>query len=251
MMAARLVLHARDEFGPIEVYDEGGRRFMAFGPNDEQCCQLKAAPAILQHDYARAMLLPLLFMPAPHNITLFGLGGGCLASALLRHLRSCRLQVVELRQAVIDIAFDYFQLPNSARMQILNMDVADYLAGGEVPAADLVLSDIYGADGLDLHQLDPDFLRRSASLVRPGGWLVINCWNQHRREREALAELASLFAEIFACSTAAGNWVLLATREPVEVSKAELRERARKLSAKLGFPVSASLGRLKRLELSG
>lgn len=248
MTAARLVYRTRDEFGPIEVYDEGARRFLAFGPNDEQSCQLKSAPAVLQHDYCRAMMLPLLASPAPRSITLFGLGGGCMASALLRHLRSCRLDVVELRRAVIDIAFAYFQLPDSARMRIHHMDVADYLLTAQACSADLVLSDIYAADGLDLRQLDPEFLRRSAALLRPGGWLVINCWNVHRCEREALVELGQLFAEIYSCGTAAGNWVLLAAKEPMQTGRAELRERARKLSAKLGYPVTASLGRLKRLE---
>lgn len=248
MSAARLVHRTRDAYGPIEVYDEGARRYLSFGPNDEQSCQLKVAPAVLQHDYCRAMLLPLLANPGPRHITLFGLGGGCLATALLRHLKSCRLDVVELRRAVIDIAFSYFQLPDSARLRIHHMDAADYLAAAQPAGSDLVLSDIYGADGLDLRQLDPAFLRRSAELLRPGGWLVINCWNVHRRERELLGELGQLFAEIHTCGTAAGNWVLLAATEPLQLGKAELRERARKLSAKLGFPVTASLGRLKRLE---
>ena len=59
-----------DEYGPLQVFDDGNKRYLSFGDGDEQSCQLKSDPLQLQHDYSRAMLLVLLFVsfvnPIPH-----------------------------------------------------------------------------------------------------------------------------------------------------------------------------------------
>jgi spermidine synthase len=245
--ASKPVYRGRDQYGSLQVYDEGGFRYLNFGQQDEQSCQLRAAPALLQHVYARAMLLVLLFQPQPRHITIFGLGGGCMATSLLQHLAATRVEVVELRAAVIDIARDYFQLPDSDRLSIVHSDVADYLAQQGTEKIDILFSDIFDGDGLNLFQLAPEFLQACAERLRPEGWLVLNCWNEHRGEHEALAALRKIFAEVRMCSTNTGNWVILASLKPTRVGKAELRTRARKLSARLGYSVTAQLNNMKML----
>ena len=79
------IFHTHDDYGPLIVTDDGERRFMAFSENDEQSCLLKKNPALLQHDYCRAMLLVLLFKQ-PKTLLMFGLGGGSLATALHHHV---------------------------------------------------------------------------------------------------------------------------------------------------------------------
>ena len=62
-----------DEYGLLRVFEDGNKRYLAFAEDDEQSCQLKSEPLLLQHDYTRAMLLVLLFTQ-PQNIMLFGAG---------------------------------------------------------------------------------------------------------------------------------------------------------------------------------
>ncbi len=64
-----------DEYGVILVLDDGNKRYLSFGTDDEQSCYLKSQPAQPQADYIRAMLLVLLFV-TPSRIISMGLGGG-------------------------------------------------------------------------------------------------------------------------------------------------------------------------------
>src|SRR2546430_1254668 len=115
-----------DEYGPLQVFDDGPKRYLSFGDGGEQSCVLKAEPFLLQHDYTRAMLLPLLFS-RPGDAILMGLGGGALPACLHHNLSDAQLRVVELRHAVIKLAYRYFQLPRDERLQVINCDAGEFV----------------------------------------------------------------------------------------------------------------------------
>ena len=58
--SAQEIHRSYDELGPIQVMDDGHKRYLAFGTDDEQSCQLIHQPHLLQHEYTRAILLALL-----------------------------------------------------------------------------------------------------------------------------------------------------------------------------------------------
>lgn len=245
-LPGREIYRTHDDEGVIRVLDDGNKRYLAFCEHYEQSCVLKADPALAQHDFVRAMLLSLLFCE-PRRALLFGLGGGGLALALHRHVPALSVRVVELRPAVIDVAYRFFQLPRGKRLEVMTMDVGEYLAAPDAQPTDLICSDLYGADGLDLLQLEPWFLERCRELLRPGGWLVLNFWREHQRERDTLAVLHRLFADVRAVTTNSGNWVVLAGTRPADASARELKLRAQALSLRLGFSLLPYLARLRPL----
>lgn len=232
-----------DEFGPIRIFDDGNKRYLAFGEHDEQSCWLKSEPLIPQHDYTRAMLQVLLFMEPKRCLTL-GLGSGSLNSCMHHHLPELKQQVVELRPGVVDAAYKYFQLPRGNRLQVEIGDAFEFLQQPQPRKLDLILSDIYSAEGLDEQQLLPEFLSRTREILKSDGWLVLNCWREHQTG-DALQHLKSLYADVWSCTTNSGNWVLLASRSSNHRSGKYLKNRARELGQKMGFSFSASLNRLK------
>src|SRR5689334_21031370 len=117
-----------DEYGPVQVFDDGTKRYLSFGEGDEQSCILKAEPFLLQHDYTRAMLLPLLYR-LPGDAILVGLGGGALITCLHRYFPDLQMRVVELRHSVIKIAHRYFELPRDERITLIEQDVSEFLEG--------------------------------------------------------------------------------------------------------------------------
>ncbi len=233
-----------DEYGLLRVTDDGNRRYLSFGEGDEQSCQLKAEPTVLQHDYTQAMLLVLLYNQ-PKNVVILGLGGGSLALTLQHHIAGLKLRVVELRYQVIKVAYRFFQLPRNKRMAVLNMDASEFLEDDTQSRTDIIFSDIYGAEGLDLQQTQPWFLQRCHELLKDDGWLVLNCWQEHRGEQAMLTCLREQFAEIYLCATAEGNWVVFAGKRPTSLSQSQLKQAAKKLSKQLGFSLLPSLSRLK------
>jgi spermidine synthase len=232
-----------DEFGVIRVLDDGNKRYLSFGDVDEQSCWLKSEPNIPQHEYVRAMLLVLLFCEPKRCISL-GLGAGSLNSCLHFNFPSLKQEIVELRAGVIDAAYKYFQLPRSKRLLLHQMDAQDFLQCVESKKADIIFSDIYGADGLDEQQLRPDFIHECYYRLKPGGWLVLNCWRDHQGEA-TIDTLRELFPDIRSCATQSGNWLIFAGTSIDIQSAKQLKTQARELSQKLGFSLTRSLNKLE------
>ena len=120
-----------DEFGPIEVYDDGEKRVMTFGGEEEQSSMLKAKPGQLQHEYTRAMMLVMLFRQ-PRDAIVLGLGGGSLVSCLHHCWPDIKIRAVELRPKVARVAYKYFQLPQHQNITLHTADGAEYLSTAEI-----------------------------------------------------------------------------------------------------------------------
>ncbi len=208
-------LHRRyDEFGPILVFDDGNKRYLSFGTADEQSCQLNSAPLQLQHEYARAMAAVLVQFPVhalPEHITLLGTGGGTLAATLHHLLPQVHIQAVDLRAAVLQVAYQYFSLPRGPRLITHCCDAADFLRQADANVCDLLIADLYQADGLDPLVLQADFLDACQRHLNTRGWLVLNLWKEHREQTDCLRQLKLRFPTVLQTTTADGNWILWAS----------------------------------------
>ncbi|QEW05951.1 spermidine synthase [Nitrincola iocasae] len=231
-----------DEYGVILVLDDGNKRYLSFGTDDEQSCYLKSQPAQPQADYIRAMLLVLLFV-TPSRIISMGLGGGSLNTCLHHQFSGLKQDVVELRHQVIQTAYKYFQLPRSKHITLHNMEAKTFLDTEPTRPADIIFSDIYDENGVDAQQHEPGYLHECYERLKPDGWLVMNCWKEHRGD-SILKELALLFADIRTCTTQDGNWIIYACKTKNELINNQLKQSAKQLSQQLGFSVSSYLNRL-------
>ncbi|MCV6588550.1 MAG: spermidine synthase [Marinobacterium sp.] len=236
------IYRANDEFGAIYVFEDGLRRYLAFGGNDEQSCWLKTEPLVPQHEYSRAMLLVLLFSEPRQSLCL-GLGAGVLNSCLHVHFPQLKQQVVELRPAVVEAAYRMFQLPCSKRLVLHTMDANEYLLAETGRKVDVIFSDIYGAEGLDEQQLSDEYLENCYRRLKSNGWLVLNCWREHQGS-DALERLQARFADIRGCTTQSGNWLLFAGKQRDSQSSKQLRQKARVLGQKMDINLLGLLSRL-------
>ncbi|MFL0806234.1 MAG: spermidine synthase [Oceanobacter sp.] len=233
-----------DEYGVIQVFDDGNKRYLCFGNADEQSCLLRSRPEQLQHEYARAMLavLALIDEIEVHEwpVTLLGLGGGTLASALLAVQPQATITAVELRQAVVRVARQYFSLPRTPRLRIEVMDAGAYLRTATAGQARLLVSDLYLAEGADPQQLQQEYLEACWLHLAEGGWLVVNLWCEHRDQAAWLCWLKQRFGQVLHATTSDGNWIIWAQKieQVVELpiqQKKQIRQRCKALSTVAGF----------------
>ena len=119
-----LINRTQDEYGTIEVIEEGGLCSLHFGSRPKQSSMFLHDPWRLALSYTRAMTAALLFNPQPQRALLVGLGGGSLAKFLLHHFPDCQIDVVELRKEVVNLAYDYFQLPLDNRLNVVIGDAS-------------------------------------------------------------------------------------------------------------------------------
>lgn len=217
----KLVHEAFDSLGAIQVVDFRKHRVLRFDSLFEQSKIELKRPWLPVHEYNRAMFLPVAFVE-PRRITLLGLGGGVMASGLHRLLPECRIHAVELRREVLGIAREFFDLPESERLQVTIGDAR--LALEELPesVADLLLADMYHSDRMSPAQSHRRFLKQCLRVLAPDGWLTIN---YHRQPDGILIrQMQKHFGSLFKLTSRSNNTVLFASRAPVTaVSPSDLR----------------------------
>ena len=154
-----------------------------------------------------------------------------------------KVTAVELRASVIEIAKRFFQLPIGKKLSLVHQDAVHFLEEKDHKKADVIFADIYGADGVDENQLSDGFISNASMMLKSDGYLVLNCWKEHSQNRELLSLLQAHFAEVRACLTGGGNWVVIAGKVTRDISASALKTNAQQLSQKLDFQLGRSLTR--------
>ncbi len=174
--SGEIIYSCEDDYGPIAVVEEATSRTLHFGSTARQSTMYLHNPVALALSYTRCMFGGLLFAQPPRTVLVLGLGGGSLPKFLLHHFGDCRVEVVEMRPRVAEVARDYFALPDDARL-VLHMQKAEaFLARDDVGAYDWVLVDLHNCDGMAPVLDQADFFARCQNLLRPGGVLAANLW---------------------------------------------------------------------------
>jgi spermidine synthase len=191
------VIHSRrDAAGLIEVVETHGVRALHFGSEARQSAMALATPERLEFPYLRAMLIALVFVAEPRRILVLGLGGGSLVRFLLRHYPGVRIEVVESRTAVVDVAREYFGLPEQPGLRVRIGDGGEHLQRlmrQGAPEFDLILIDIFDDEGLAPVVPRHDFFAAVLSLLAAHGAVCINLWSSHEESFRAVMRLIKLY----------------------------------------------------------
>ena len=239
-----------DENGPIEIIDTHGIRALHFGTEARQSALDLADPDRLELPYLRAMLIGLVFVPTPGRILLLGLGGGSLARFLVRHYPEARIEVVELRAAMVEVARRHFGLPDEPN---LNIQIGD---GGESimqrasaqDSYDLILIDIFDEQGLAPSLMESEVFKALSLILNPRGVVAVNLWSSHVETfRTVMRRLKQHFPAGALSLPVLGRGNVIGIGLGGDATRCEARvcqERARGLELRLGVEFTRILRRL-------
>ncbi len=191
-----IIVHfTEDEYGKILVIDNAKYRLLNFNSPFEQSVIDTQRPLKLVHQYTQYMMLVLALIE-PENVTLLGLGGGSLLRTLHYLLPNCNFDAVELRQKVVDIAVEYFQIPTDKRVSISVLDAAIFVREMGNNSTDIIFSDMYLAYEMIEDQTQLDFLKQCSRVLTSNGWLVINISRLPKNKELFFASFFKIFPTI-------------------------------------------------------
>ncbi len=234
-----LIYQQEDAEGLITIYQSHNLRYLTFGNQTEQSCITLDQPYRLEHVYTQAMMLSLIFRNDVRSALLLGLGGGSLAKAL-RHARPrLKIDAVEYRQLVIDMAARFFDLPDDEYFNVYCED-ARYFINSTNASYDLIFADLYLADGMDEIQLSDAFLEHCQQRLTENGILVVNFWSndflQSRLGQEALSR--AFGNNVLNLHVHGGNNIAFAFNSNYpDLNKKTFFEDAQQLGLKLNIPL--------------
>ena len=229
-----------DSDGCIVVTQRGNKRLLSFGSKLEQSSVLMGKPYYLIHEYTQIMLLGILFVDA-RRITLLGLGGGGLVHCLSHYFPESTIQVVEIRQAVIDVAYDWFDLPRQDNLQVVNDDALHYLSKLKPGSSDIIFSDLYEAGGMSACQEQQEFIVACYQALSEQGCLVLNFHHKPHRGSLLMDTIESFFSEIIVYDSeglpSEQNSIMFCCKDYVALHQAELNASAESLNKLVKMPL--------------
>lgn len=177
----QVIFQHRDEFGLIEVVENATTRKLFFDSAVEQSCLYINAPMQLNFEYQEKIIERLLHhheqvkAQQTYRVLMLGMGGGSIVHQLFHLHLDMQMSVVELRQAVIDCAYDYFQLPDEPEIEVIHADALQFIAENDYPY-DAIIVDIFDADGVAAGLSESSFQQNLWHNLKPHGLLLFNLW---------------------------------------------------------------------------
>jgi len=225
-----------DSEGVIVVTQRGNKRLLSFGSSLEQSSVLMDKPYYLIHEHTQVMLLGLLFVDARH-ITLLGLGGGALVHCCNHYYPDAIIQVVEIRQAVIDIAYDWFELPRIENLQVINADALHHILKVKQSSSDIIFSDLYEAEGMAPCQAQQEYIVASYHALSEAGCLVLNFHQKPHRGSLLMDTIESFFETIIVYDSGERNSIMFCCKTEIFLHQPELNARAESFTRLVKMPL--------------
>lgn len=243
------VIHeTRSDFSHIRIRERGQLRSLWFVDSEEkEQCQTAldlATPGRLQHGYARALLVSLLYQGSQERVLILGLGGGALLHFFQQAFPTTQIEAVEIDPVVVELADRFFGTRSGPQVSIHVADAFDYFSEAREPY-DAIYLDAFLRVPEDSELGDRasrlktvDYLRTLRAHLRPGGVVAFNLAEADPGTPEDLEAIRQAFPamELYSVPNS-GNLVVIALTEIVDLTTDELRRRAEGWGARadLGF----------------
>ncbi|MCF6217299.1 MAG: hypothetical protein L3J62_05640 [Gammaproteobacteria bacterium] len=221
--------------GRISVVDRAGLRALHFSSPAIQSLQDPQAPEKLQLDYTIAMALATLIHAAPQRVLLIGLGGGSLVHFIHHYFPEMQIDVIEKIPTVIQVARDYFLLPEDKRIQLYCGDAQQTIPTLTGPY-DLIFNDAYSDQGPDAALYADELHQQVARLLGRQGVLVSNLWQRRIEDNLALLGVLKQRLPVMAYHKDKTGSNLVLFSSCTAWSKSQLAQRSRQLLQRSGTP---------------
>lgn len=234
----------RVKFAPINLSEHNGVRYLHFGSEWVQGAMRVARPDQVELTYVQQMLAPLLFQTQPQHIVQLGLGSAALTKFCYRYLPETRVTAIELNPEVIAVCHSMFKLPqNDARLQVIQMDAADYVEDvANHASCDILQVDLYDAAARGPVLDSQEFYRACAACLTPHGVLSVNLFGEHPSYKKNLQALRAVFPLVLSLpAVAEGNVVVVAFKKRQALDFAAITARASQLQSQTKLPAKSWL----------
>ena len=245
-----VIFSCRDANGVIDVVDESKVRSLQFSSAARQSTMFLREPCRLALAYTQCMMTCLLFGDPPGRALMLGLGGGSMVKFLLDKCSGCTIDAVEKRPKIVEVARQYFHVPDDRRLTIHVGDGLQFLEGPSADLYDLIAVDLHDSHGMAPVVRRSEFFPSCHNWLSENGILVINLWygSNESEERTVRGNLLESFGGRVLYLPVAGkrNCIALAFGSSRNLDPAAALERARHWQRRAQIDFPALLSEIRR-----
>jgi spermidine synthase len=224
--AGRNVIFERySAYHHILVEDKQGQRIMWFNDAPQSTMSL-ANPLEGAFEYCDFFHIPVLLNPTMSSVLFVGLGGGSSPKQFLNDYPQMSVEVSEIDPMVVQVARQYFAVPEHPRLSIVTMDGRAHLRRSRAQYGAIIM-DAYasGRAGIYLpyHLATQEFFRIAWDRLENGGCLAYNVIGAFGGQNSATlrgvhATLGSVFQNVYTFQARSSMNVVFVAQK-IEVDK--------------------------------
>jgi spermidine synthase len=195
--------------------------------NSQSCIDVER-PEYLMLGYAKVMMGAVLIKPESKNILIIGLGGGALSMTLSRVLPEATIHSVEIDEAVVGVAKEFFTYRESERVTTSVADGRVFVkrAALKKQKYDLIILDAFTGDYIPEHLMTYEYLQELKSILSPGGLVAANTFSTSALYHHESATYDKAFPFLLNVrSKGTENRIIFASESPLP-NQPELSKRA-------------------------
>lgn len=181
----KVLYRKKTAFDDICVEKEGNILTLYSPSSFKQTAINESNPFLPHLEYARNMILGLVFYPHPKSILVMGLGGGSIPMMFHNIYKQTHIDVVEIDPEIAEIAKKYFYFNTSPGLQ-LHIDDASLFVKKSNKRYDLIIMDAYIGNKLPRSLTTTEFFNEIKRLLSPDGVFVANIMGKSQRKFQRL-----------------------------------------------------------------
>ena len=238
IVQAQVIHQERSLYRNILVEDKGDLRCLKFNVKStktQQSCLLKSQPEQLVFNYTKLLMTSLLVMPAPKRILIIGLGGGTMSNTLVKLYPESLIDNVEIDQAVIKVARDYFGFFENDNVKAYNQDGRIYIKRSLLKKRqyDWIILDAFNGDYIPEHLMTKEFLQETKKLLSENGVISANTFSLSELYAHESATYKAVFGDFYQVSNQANaNRIIIVSKNGFTINslkKSKLKQLNNKL----------------------
>ena len=237
-IAAEVIHEEKSLYRDINVVQTGDRRCLIFnvhrGDRNQTCVDVNNRDELI-FSYTKMSFAGLLLNPQPKKILIAGLGGGTLPIAFNDLFPEAQIDIVEVDQAVVNVAKGFFFFEENANMRVAVNDARVFIkrAGILGDKYDFIILDAFGGDYIPEHLLTQEFLEEVKQIMTDDAVLVANTFSTSRFYDHESVTYQRVFGEFFNFKLpTSGNRIIITQLEPLP-PRGNLTTRAQDLAPSL------------------
>jgi spermidine synthase len=224
------VYETQTPYAQLSVVDDDGVRTMYLGSAPQSATYLDGREGYV-FEYSSYLHIPLLLQEDVDRVLFIGGGGFSTPKRYLEEYPTVTVDVVELDPKVIDVAREYFGLPTSDRLNVIEADGREFLEQTD-REYDVIVLDAYRKDRVPFHMTTAEFFSLAASRLDDDGAMVANVIATDSGPgsefyRSEFKTMQTAFPHVYAFPTSdtpfLQNIELVATKREDGFTRAELR----------------------------
>ncbi len=228
---AEIVFDDYSAYHHILVEDVGDMRVLLFD-NDQESLMSLRDPYAGGFEYSDFFHVPKVLHPTIDRVLFVGLGGGSGPKSFLRHYSDVTIDVVDIDPKVVEVARQYFALPENPRLHVEVADGRAYLQRRRQRYG-AILMDAYsrGPYGavLPYHLATREFFEIVRRHLVNGGCLVYNVPLMTDADVSVLADIRRTIVETFPRSwvfraRTSLNFVIVAQKLDDDVQQSDVKD---------------------------